>query len=194
MRRAAATAIVVLLAGCGGGGDDLAGELTGAVAVVSAPSGSVTFVGRDVAGTAVAQEAEARLEVLEVVPGAADVRTPYGPVPGLTEPIRVVRDPLGRSGIDAVLPQGDRVLMVVFTLLDPTRGGVEFGARLVMMDGGSVVAADWSEAATERLAALLDGTADPGSVLAETVEALADAALGADLTPRQRALVDTVEG
>jgi hypothetical protein len=183
----------VLVAGCGSG-DDLSGELAGAVAVVSAPADAVAIVGRDVAGNVGSQDAEARLEILEVEPGAARVLEPYGEVPDLADPIRVVRDPLGRGGAGAVLPTGDRVLIVVSTLLDPTRQGIRFGGRLVALRDGGVVAADWSEAAVGRLGALLDGTSDPAGVLAETVRALADEGLGRALTPRQQELVDVVSG
>lgn len=194
MRRILALAVVAaLVAGCGGG-DDLAGELTGAVAIVSAPSDAITLVGRDVSGSVSSQNAEARLEVLQIAPGRAEVLVPYGDVPDLEEPVRVVRDPLGRGGVGALLPAGDRILVVVTTLLDPTRQGVRFAGRLVALRDGVVTAADWSDEATARLAALLDGVADPGALLAETVRALADDGLGRELTARQRELVATVTG
>jgi hypothetical protein len=192
VKRLAVLAVTAVVVAACGTGDDLAGELLGVVAVVELPASELVQVGRDIPGEVQAPDAEARLEVVEIPEGARLVPT-FDDNP-IALPILAVRDPLGMGSLAARLDGSDRVLVLVSPLLVPTRGEIDYSIRLVAMAGGVVVSADWSDDATERLAGILDGEADPVEVLVRTVGVLADDQLGRPVSEEDQQLVDAVEG
>lgn len=193
MRRIALFAFTAVVVAACGTGDDLAGELLGVTAVAELAPSELVEVGRDIPGEVQAPDAEARLEVLEIPEGARLVPT-FDDASAPSLPLLAVRDPLGRGSLGARLEGADRVLVLVIPLLVPTRGEVDYSARLVAIADEAVVGADWSDDATERLAGILDGDPDPVAVVVRTVGALADEELGRPVSDGDRLLIDAVGG
>lgn len=173
MKRLALFALV--LAACGGG---LAaeGEIAAATFLVDVPVEGLEVVGRD--RLAAGAGDEDRLDVLRPSTDA-EIRSLYQSAP-VPEPFEFVRDPLAAGGIDVFLQSADRIIAVVYPLIDPTPGGRVLAASLVALDTeGRVVGADWDEDSTAAVAALVDWGAPQGFDALETLE-LAFRGLGGD--------------
>lgn len=166
-------ALVVLLVACGGSSGGAAEpELAAATFLVEVDSESMTVTGRDrLAGTG----DENRLDVLRP-DGEMRIVTIHSGTP-VPEPFEFVRDPLGPGPVQPLLDSTDRVVAVVYPLIDRTPGGRVLAASLIGLGaGGNLVHSDWDEASFEALSALFawggDQGLDPLAALEQAVRGL----------------------
>jgi hypothetical protein len=159
MKRAAALIVLAAtVAACGGGTNAAESEMAAATFLVEFVADDLEVVGRDrLAGTG----DENRLDVLRPVGEIRIVPIHAGtPVP---DPFEFVRDPLAPGGIDSVLDASERIVAVVYPLIDRTPGGRVLAASLIGIGpGGNLALTDWDDESTQRVADLLAWGADRG--------------------------------
>lgn len=149
----------VLLVACGGStGVSAEAELAAATFLVEVPSAQLAQVGRDrLAGTG----DENRLDVLR--PEDEMRIVPIHPGTPVPDPFEFVRDPLGPGSVQPVLDGSDRVIAVVYPLIDRTPGGRVLSGSLVALGrGGNLVHTDWEQESFDAVAALFAWGADQG--------------------------------
>jgi hypothetical protein len=177
--RLALIAVVAAVAACGGGTNAAGSEMAAATFLVEFVADDLVLAGRDrLAGTG----EENRLDVLrpageiEIVPIHAGT-----PVP---DPFEFVRDPLAPGGIDSVLDSSERIVAVVYPLIDRTPGGRVLAASLIGIGaGGNLAHTDWDEESTQRVADLLAWGADRGLDPLPTLELAVRGLSGGDDAP-----------
>lgn len=169
-------ALVALALGACGGGLAAEGEIAAATFLVDVDAADLEVVGRD--RLAAGSGDEDRLDVLRPTPDA-EIRSLYRSTP-MPNPFEFVRDPLSAGGVDVFLESADRIVAVVYPLIDSTPGGRVLAATLVALDSeGEVVATDWDDDSDAAVAALVDWGAAQGFDVLETLE-LAFRGLGGD--------------
>jgi hypothetical protein len=121
---------------------------------------------------------EDRLDVLRPV-GDMTIVPIYSNTP-VPEPFEFVRDPLSAGPVLPLLDDAERVVAVIYPLVDRTPGGrVLAGSVITFGSGGSLVHVDWDDDDRIRLADLLAWGAERGLDPLATVE-LAVRGLGGD--------------
>lgn len=186
MRRALAlAAALVLLSGCGSRTLQAEAELAAATFLVEVSSDDVTVVDRDrLAGTG----QENRLDVVRPG-GTMEIVTIHSGTP-VPEPFEFVRDPLGSRSLELVLEESERVIVVIFPLIEPTPGGrVLSGSLIGFGPGGNLLLTDWDEESSEAVGALLAWGAGEGRDPLATLE-LAVRGLGGSSDPAAAAAAD----
>lgn len=172
MRRVGVAALA-LVAACGGGGtSEVEAELAAATFVVEFPASSAVSIGKDRAATA--SEIENRLDVIQ--PGAdAVIESIYDTDP--PAPFEFVRDPLDTGSLVAFVEGADRVVAVLYPLINPTPNGRVLSGRLVAVDpDGSVLRTDFDDDGDAAVADLVDWGRElgiePGRALALAVDGI----------------------
>ena len=174
MKRWVPLAAVVLVAACGGSGA-AEGELSAATFLVDVAAGDVEIVGRDRLANSGTED---RLDVLR--PGGEMTIVPIHSNTPLPEPFEFVRDPLSAGPVEPLLDDAERVIAVIYPLVDRTPGGRVLAGSLVSFGpGGNLVGVDWDDDDRTRLADLLAWGAERGFGLLGTIE-LAVRGLGGD--------------
>lgn len=167
MKRAMALVTVVsLLSACGSSGGAAEAELAASTFLVEVAAADLEVVGRDrLANTG----EENRLDVLRPG-GSMEIVTIHSGTP-LPEPFEFVRDPLSSGGIDPVLAESERLIAVLFPLIDPTPGGrVLTGSLIGFGPGGNLVYTDWDEGSFDAVSELLAWGAEQGFEPLESLE------------------------
>lgn len=186
MRRTLALlSVVSLLAACGSGGGAAEAELAASTFLVEVAATDLEVVGRDrLANTG----EENRLDVLRPV-GDMEIVTVHSGTP-VPDPFEFVRDPLSSGGIDPVLAESDRLIAVLFPLIDTTPGGrVLTGSLIGFGPGGNLVYTDWDDGSFESVSELLAWGADQGLDPLQSFE-LAVRGLGGSTDPDATAAAD----
>ena len=179
MSRTVALAVAAsLVVACGSSGEAAEAELAAATFLVEVASDDLEVVDRDrLANTG----EENRLDVLRPG-GAMEIVTIHSGTP-VPEPFEFVRDPLSSGGIDPVLAESERLIAVIFPLIDPTPGGrVLTGSLIGFGPGGNLVHTDWDDGSFEAVGELLAWGADQGLGPLQTLE-LAARGLGGSTDP-----------
>ena len=158
--------LVLVVAACSSGGLTAEAEIAAATFVAEFTPSQVDVVDRDRLGSVGGEED--RLDVLQLSTEAHLISLyPSTPVP---EPFQFVRDPLS-SGAVAPMLEADRLVAVVYPLIDPTPGGrVLRGSLIALDDSGMVVGTDWDEASDAAVTELIAWGAETGRTPAETIE------------------------
>lgn len=158
--------LALAVAGCGGGTSAVADEVAAATFLVDMPASGLVSVERD--RPASSSGAENRLDVIR--PEDFDRLVVYASTP-IPEPFEFVRDPLSAGGLDAFLAGVDRVLAVVYPLIEPTPGGRVLSGVLIGLDrSGRVVRTDWNDDGDARITALLEWGHGRGLTVLDTLE------------------------
>jgi hypothetical protein len=165
MRRLVPLSVFVLVAACGGPGA-AQGELSAATFLVDFAADEVEIVGRD---RLVNSGTEDRLDVLR--PGGDMTIVPIHSNTPVPEPFEFVRDPLSAGPVVPLLDDAERVIAVIFPLVDRTPGGrVLAGSVITFGPGGNLLGADWDDDDRNRLADLLAWGAEQGLDPLATIE------------------------
>ncbi|MEX2279022.1 MAG: hypothetical protein WEA76_02930 [Acidimicrobiia bacterium] len=167
--------LAVAVAACGGGSGAAEAAIAASTFLVAVDADGLEVAGRDrLAGGG----DEARLDVLAPDATAEIVSLyPSAPVP---EPFEFVRDPLSSGGIGTFLASADRVVAVVFPLIDVTPDGRVLSGSLIALGGdGTVVGTDWGDDSDAAVAALVAWGSNQGMSALQTIE-LAARGLGGD--------------
>lgn len=179
MRRRGTWLVLLLLVACGRGGTGVEAEVAATTFLVTMPADQLEVVGRD--RLAVGAGDEDRLEVIRA-PAGADLISIYPATP-VPEPFEFVRNPLAAGAVETVLASADRVVAVLYPLIDSTPGGrVLAGSLVALGPDGRVVGTDWNDAGTAAIAALVDWGNDRNMDAAAALQ-LAVAGLGGDDSP-----------
>lgn len=159
MRKTFASVMVAsVLVACGSSGGAAEAELAASTFLVEVASADLAVVDRDrLAGTG----EENRLDVLRPG-GSMEIVTIHSGTP-VPEPFEFVRDPLSSGGIDPVLAESERLIVVIVPLIDSTPGGrVLSGSLIGFGPGGNLVHTDWDDGSYEGVSNLLAWGADQG--------------------------------
>ncbi|MFP5331648.1 MAG: hypothetical protein ACLGHX_04710 [Acidimicrobiia bacterium] len=186
MRRGSAlAAAVALVSGCGSATLQAEAELAAATFLVEVSASDVAVVDRDrQAGTG----EENRLDVVRPG-GTMEIITIHSGTP-VPDPFEFVRDPLGRGSLEPVLADSERVIVVIFPLIEPTPGGrVLSGSLIGFGPGGNLVHTDWDDESFEAVNALLAWGAEQGRGPLATLE-LAVRGLGGSSDPAATTAAD----
>ncbi|HVR33275.1 MAG TPA: hypothetical protein VMS74_11295 [Acidimicrobiia bacterium] len=181
MRRLLAAGLV--LGACGGGGIAAEAGIAAATFLVDVPADELEIGGRDrPAGTG----DEDRLDVL--LPGlSAEIVAIYPSTPR-PEPFEFVRDPLSAGGVERLLDGADRVVAVVYPLVDRTPGGrVLTGSLIVVSAEGAVIATDWDDASDQAIRNLVEWGRGVDLTALQTIELAVRGLAGSDSSDAQTA-------
>lgn len=186
MKRALALlSVVSVLAACSSGSGAAEAELGASTFLVEVAAADLEVVGRDrLANTG----EENRLDVLRPG-GSMEIVTIHSGTP-VPDPFEFVRDPLSSGGIDPVLAGSERLIAVLFPLIDTTPGGrVLTGSLIGFGPGGNLAHTDWDDGSFEAVSELLAWGAEQGFEPLGTLE-LAVRGLGGSTDPNAATAAD----